>query len=265
MERLETAVVVVDMMELELLESVVGRSELMEPVVDRKELNAAAGEKEPMESAVAGKMERFHFAVGETGSVAVEPHRRKRKLEPVVGTMEPLGPIVVDKMGPMGFVAGGMDLLGSAVGRLGLPEKVVGKTERQGSAVVRMMELEPLGPVAGMMVTGKLVAGTTVPLEDIAVAEMGLMEQVVGRMERLRLAVGTVLELVAEVADKKEQVVGRLEELLGLVAGRTDRKVKQLVVDGLVLYLMNNKFYSLLVKFNVKMNKHIRKFTNVFL
>jgi|694.fasta_scaffold63038_2 hypothetical protein len=90
--------------------------------------------------------------------------------------MEPLGPIVVDKMGPMGFVAGGMDLLGSAVGRLGLPEKVVGKTERQGSAVVRMMELEPLGPVAGMMVTGKLVAGTTVPLEDTAVAEMGLME-----------------------------------------------------------------------------------------
>ncbi len=91
------------------------------------------------------------------------------------------------------------------------------------------------------------------------------MKLAAGRMEPLRLVVGTVLELVAEVADKKEQVVGRLEELLGLVAGRTDRKVKQLVVDGLVLYLMNNKFYSLLVKFNVKTNKHIRKFTNVFL
>jgi hypothetical protein len=163
----------------------------------------------------------------------------------------------------MGFVAGGMDLLGSAVGRLGLPEKVVGKTERLGSAVVGMIELEPLGPVAGMMVTEKPVAGTTEALEDVA--EMGPMEQVADKKEPLRLVVGTVLELVAEVADKKEQVVGRLEERLGLVAGRTDRKVKQLVVDGLVLYLMNNKFYSLLVKFNVKMNKHIRKFTNVFL
>jgi hypothetical protein len=148
--------------------------------------------------------------------------------------MEPsLEPIVADKMGPMGSVAvGRMEPLGPAVGRSGLLEQVVGTKERllESAVAVDKTGLGLQGPVAGMMVMRKLVAGMTEPLElDVAVGEMEPMVQIVGRMEQLVLAAGTVklLELVADkkepngpAAGETEQVVDRLEERLGLVVGR---------------------------------------------
>jgi hypothetical protein len=177
--------------------------------------------------------------------------------------MEPLGPIVADKMGSKGPVAAGrleeqrvlavagrMEPLGPAVGRSGLPERVVGTTERLEHAVDKT-GLELQGPVAGMMVMRKLVVGMTEPLEhDVAVDEMRPMEKIVGTMEPLVLAAGTMklLELVAgkkepngTAAGKTEQVVDRLEEQLGLVAGRA----KQIAnVAGKMTQLLNEFQYS---------------------
>jgi hypothetical protein len=180
-----------------------------------------------------------------------KPRRRKRQLEPAaVDTMEPLEPIVADKMGPMGSVAvGRMEPLGPAVGKSGLLEQVVGTKERLESAVaVDKTGLRLQGPVAGMMVKRKLVAGMTEPLEhDVDVGEM---KQIVGRMEPMVLAAGTMklLELVADkkepngpAAGETEQVVDRLEERLGLVVGRA----KQIAnVAGEMDQLLNEFQYS---------------------
>ncbi len=176
------------------------------------------------------------------------------QLEPAaVDTMEPLEPIVADKMGPMGSVAAGrMEPLGPAVGRSGLLGQIDGTKERLESAVaVDKTVLELHGLVAGMMVMRKLVAGMTEPLEhDVAVGEMEPMEQIVGTMEQLVLAAGTMklLELVADkkepngtAAGETEQVVGRLEERLGLVVGRA----KQIAnVAGEMDQLLNEFQYS---------------------
>lgn len=204
-------VVVVDKMELELLEPVVGRLGLMKTVAGTMEallelaLAAADRLEELLGPEVVGTMEPFEdVAAGETEPMETVVGTMGR-LETVAGTKEQLGPAVVDKE---------LELVGPAVAD---------------------KELEPVGPVVvGMIVMGESAGGTTEPLGSVAAGdEEELLEFVADKKE---------LHETAADAAEKEKIAGRLEEppehfvdRMELVdAAVVGRRTKQPVVDDLL-------------------------------